>query len=65
MQIILNGQPIETHQTSLDGLLVEQGYANMNVATAMNDHFVPQTERSETRLHKDCVIEVVAPMQGG
>jgi len=39
--------------------------ADMNVATAMNDHFVPQTKRSETRLHKDCVIEVVAPMQGG
>ena len=65
MQIILNGQAIETQQTSLDGLLTEQGYTNMSVATAMDDNFVSQTARKETLLHENCVIEVVAPMQGG
>ncbi len=65
MQITLNGQTIETQQTSLDGLLTEQGYTDMNIATAMNDNFIPQTERAETVLQEYCVVEVVAPMQGG
>jgi len=65
MQITLNGQTIETQQTSLDALLLEQGYVDMNVATAMDDNFVPQTERAQTPLQENCVIEVVAPMQGG
>ena len=65
MQIILNGQTIETQQTSLDGLLTEQGYTNMSVATAMDDNFVSQTARKDTLLRENCVIEVVAPMQGG
>ena len=65
MQIILNGQAIETQQTSLDGLLTEQGYTNMSVATAMDDNFVSQTARKDTLLRENCVIEVVAPMQGG
>lgn len=65
MQIILNGQKIETQQTSLDALLIEQGYADMSVATAINDNFVPQHERTSITLHSDCVVEVVAPMQGG
>ena len=65
MQIILNGQTIETQQTSLDDLLAEQGYTNMSVATAMDDNFVSQTARKDTLLRENCVIEVVAPMQGG
>lgn len=65
MQITLNGQTIETQQTSLDGLLTEQGYEGMNVATAMNDKFVPLSERAQTRLQENSTIEVVAPMQGG
>jgi sulfur carrier protein len=65
MQIILNGQTIETQQTSLDGLLTEQGYTDMSIATAMNDNFIPQAERAEVLLQEHCVIEVVAPMQGG
>lgn len=65
MQITLNGQIIETQQTSLEALLTEQGYADMSVATAMNDKFVPQAERAQTRLLENAAIEVVAPMQGG
>ena len=65
MQIILNGQTIETQQTSLEDLLTEQGYTNMSVATAMDDNFVSQTARKEALLHENCVIEIVAPMQGG
>jgi len=65
MQITLNGQLIETQQTTLSDLLVEQGYVDCSIATAMNDQFVPQTQRESTELHEKCSIEVVAPMQGG
>lgn len=65
MKITLNGQTIETQQTSLDGLLEEQGYTGMSVATAVNDKFVPQAERAQTHLQEHATVEVVAPMQGG
>jgi len=65
MQITLNGQTIETQQTTLEALLTEQGYTGMSIATAMDDDFVPQHDRVSTKLTEHCVIEVVAPMQGG
>lgn len=65
MQITLNGQTINTQQTTLEDLLNEQGYQDCTVATAMNEQFVPKTERANTTLTNDCVIDVVAPMQGG
>jgi len=65
MQIILNGKKTETQQTTLDQLLVEQGYGDCSVATAVNDQFVPNAERANTSLEENFVIEVVAPMQGG
>lgn len=65
MKITLNGQNIETQQRSLDDLLAEQGYADMIIATAINDQFVPQADRALIVLSEGCVVEVVAPMQGG
>jgi len=65
MQIILNGQTINTQQTTLEALLVEQGYDDCVVATAVNQQFVPIAERQHTVLVANCVIDVVAPMQGG
>ena len=65
MQITLNGQTIETQQSTLDQLLVEQGYVDCNVATAFNNQFVPKAQRETVSLEANCVIEIVAPMQGG
>ena len=65
MQITLNGQLIETQQTTLSGLLIEQGYADCSIATAMDDQFIPQAMRESTELQEKCTVEVVAPMQGG
>lgn len=65
MQITLNGQKIETQKITLETLLVEQGYADCSVATAMNDQFIPQAQRQSTAIQENCVVEVVAPMQGG
>jgi len=65
MQITLNGQTVETQQTTLEQLLVEQGYADCNVATAFNDQFIPKAQRETVSLKAQCVVEIVAPMQGG
>lgn len=66
MKITLNGRVLETQQTTLEGLLVEQGYENKSsVATALNGDFVCKDQRNTTALTDNCSIEVVAPMQGG
>lgn len=66
MQIILNGQTTKTQQTTLDALLTEQGYdVNSAIATALDGKFVAKEQRQHTPLHAACVIDVVAPMQGG
>ena len=65
MHITLNGQSSETQQTTLEALLIEQGYVDCSVATAVNDQFIPQANRKATILNDNDVIEVVAPMQGG
>lgn len=65
MHITLNGQPIETLQTTLEALLIEQGYVDCSIATAVNDQFISQASRKATVLNDNDVIEVVAPMQGG
>ena len=65
MNIILNGQEIDTQQTTLEGLLIEQGYVDCAVATAVNTDFVAAAHRAECRLTERAAVEVVAPMQGG
>jgi len=65
MHIILNGQKIDTQQTTLDALLLEQGYTDCAVATAVNTDFIAATQRTEFQLSEGMSVEVVAPMQGG
>lgn len=65
MLITLNGQASETQQSTLEAFLVEQGYVDCSIATAVNDQFIAQANRKTTTLNDNDVIEVVAPMQGG
>jgi len=66
MQITLNGQVIETQQTMLDALLIEQGYdLSSAIATALDGEFIAKEQRQQTTLHTACAVDVVAPMQGG
>ncbi|PTX56125.1 sulfur carrier protein [Litoreibacter ponti] len=65
MRIQLNGVPRETEAATLDALLIEAGYADAVVATAVNGDFVPAAARASTTLNQGDAIEVVAPMQGG
>ena len=65
MRIMLNGEFVTTKERTLEGLLLEQGYEGMVVATALNQLFVAIDERSGAQLKEDCSVEIVAPMQGG
>ena len=43
----------------------ELGFAEGQVATALNGEFVPRQARAATRLAADDRVEIVAPRQGG
>jgi len=64
MNILLNGEGLETRAATLADLLAEQGFGP-KVATARNGDFVPAGLRAATALADGDRIEVVAPMQGG
>lgn len=65
MRIVHNGDAVETKSERLDALLVELGYGDAVVATAINGEFVSAQMRAETVLQPGDALEVLAPMQGG
>ena len=65
MKITVNGTAQETTATTLDALLIEQGYGTAKVATAVNETFVPAALRPVQRLNEGDRVEIVAPRQGG
>jgi sulfur carrier protein len=64
-RLVVNGEAIETLARTLAELVVEQGFAEGAVATALNGDFVPRHSRGGTKLAADDKIEIVAPRQGG
>jgi sulfur carrier protein len=65
VEIVVNGQPTTTAVATLDQLLLDHGYGEVRVATALNGEFVPERLRSTTRLSGGDRIEIVSPRQGG
>ena len=65
MKIIINGENTEVQATALDQLLVELGYGDSWVATAVNGVFVAQGHRADCTLNEADRLEVVTPRQGG
>jgi sulfur carrier protein len=65
MKIIINGENTEVQATALDQLLVELGYGDSRVATAVNGVFVEQGHRADCTLNEADRLEVVTPRQGG
>jgi sulfur carrier protein len=65
MRILVNGAPHEVASETLDGVLLELGYAERPIATALDGDFVPARQRAARLLREDCRIEIVSPMQGG
>ncbi len=65
LQILVNGEPRATSARTLAELLIEAGFAEAKIATAVNGAFVAQSARAERLLADGDRIEIVAPRQGG
>ena len=65
MRLTVNGDVHEVASRTLADLLLELGYGELVVATAVNETFVPVTARSDRVLEPGDSVEVLAPMQGG
>ncbi len=65
MRIIVNGTSREVAAATLAALLDELDYADVTVATALNQAFVRATDRRATGLREGDAVEIVSPRQGG
>lgn len=65
MKIMINGTPTETRADTLGAVLEELGFGDAKVATALNEDFVPASQRGQTVLTPGDRVEIVAPRQGG
>jgi sulfur carrier protein len=63
--IHINGEAAETRAASLADLVVELGFVETAVATALNGEFVARHARAATQLSPGDHVEIVAPRQGG
>lgn len=64
-RILVNGAAREVAAATLGTLLDELGYADIVVATAVNQDFVPVSARTGRAIAEGDAVEVLAPMQGG
>lgn len=65
MKILINGEPQQVQSSTLHELLEELGHGKSSVATAVNQEFVPISERSHHELSADDSVDIIAPMSGG
>ncbi len=65
MKITVNGEAQTLAATLLSEALIELGYGDAKVATAVNEEFVPATLRASSELRDGDRLEIVAPRQGG
>ncbi len=65
MKIFVNGASRETQAGDVAAALVQLGYGDSVVATALNGVFVPVGSRAVARLMEGDRLEILAPMQGG
>lgn len=65
MRIVLNGEAVEVAATLLSDILVECGYQQDRIATALNGEIVHRQLREQTPLNEGDRLEIVAPVVGG
>ena len=63
--IVLNGEPIETRASTLAELIIEAGFGEARVATALNGTFVAAGLRGTTQIGAGDRVEVLSARQGG
>ncbi len=65
MNITVNGEQHEVAAATVAEVLLELGYGEARVATALDGDFVPARARGAAELLPGSALEIVAPMQGG
>ena len=65
MRIFVNATPNNVSAGSLSEVLVELGYNDAAIATAVNGTFVAKSDRATANISDGDRIEILAPMQGG
>ncbi|WP_428392374.1 sulfur carrier protein ThiS [Lichenicoccus sp.] len=65
MRIVVNGAPHDVQAHTLALVLVELGYGEQRVATALDGNFVPAPQRADRALQPHCQVEIVSPRPGG
>ena len=65
MNIYVNSVETQVDSTELVKVLLQLGYDNVTIATAINGDFVPLSQRHLAKVKDGDKLEVLAPMQGG
>lgn len=65
IEIVLNGQRVQTQAATLGDLVERQSLGGAKVATAVNGHFVAAAQRATTLMQPGDRVEIVSPRQGG
>lgn len=63
--ILVNGERSQAPACTLAELVAGRGFAENQVATALNGEFVARGARAATLLRDGDKVEIVAPRQGG
>lgn len=63
--VLVNGDRTQTLACTLAELIAGCGFAENQVATALNGEFVARGARAATLLREGDKVEIVAPRQGG
>lgn len=64
-EITVNGRTSRTAAPTLGDLIVEQGFGDGRVATAVNGEFVAERARGATELRDGDSVEILSIRQGG
>ena len=65
MRLMVNGNESDVAAETFAELLLELGYEDMPVATALNLSVVRKKDRETVRLKEGDRVEILVPMQGG
>ncbi len=65
MRLIVNGNETDVAAETFAELLLELGYEDMPVATALNMSAIRKKDRDTIRLKEGDRVEILVPMQGG
>jgi sulfur carrier protein len=65
MKILVNAETRDVSAQVLSDILIELGYGDVKIATALNESFVAKTARTQTQVVAGDRLEIVTPRQGG